>query len=147
MGLIARLLGLFRPPPVLQVAMLCTREGADGLEVLLVRSLDSGHWILPKGWPMDGRSLAEAAAIEAWEEAGARGDVLPHEVGRYMAAKRSSAGLVQPAQVVVFRMDRTVLHDDYPEADLRKRRFLPVEKAARRADLDAIGDLIRRVLG
>ena len=34
-----------------QVAALCWRAGKGGLEVLLITSLNSKRWILPKGWP------------------------------------------------------------------------------------------------
>ena len=55
-----------------QVAALCYRRRKKDVEILLVKSLGRGNWILPKGWPMDDRSLAKAAATEAFEEAGAR---------------------------------------------------------------------------
>lgn len=138
---------LLRPSAALQVAMLCTRQGPEGTEVVLVKSLDSGRWILPKGWPMPGRTLVDAAAQEAWEEAGARGTVLPDEIARIPANKRLKTGLDLPCDLVVFRMDDTTLAEDYPEAGKRKRKMLPVAKAAARADVDEIGDLIRRALG
>ena len=43
------------------------------IQVLLVTSRGSGRWILPKGWPMDGKTPAASAAQEAWEEAGVDG--------------------------------------------------------------------------
>lgn len=146
MGLIGLLKGMIFRPPALQVGMLCTRETAQGTEVLLVRTLDTGRWILPKGWPMDGKTLAEAAAIEAWEEAGARGRVLPGEFARIPSNKRRAGGLEVPTDLVIFRMDQVELVDEYPEAGHRERRMLPVAQAAARADVDAIGDLIRRLL-
>lgn len=136
---------MFFRPPVLQVAMLCTREGAQGTEVLLVKSLDTGRWILPKGWPMDGRSLKGAAEQEAWEEAGARGRVREGEVGRYGDLKRRAGGLDVPTEVAVFRMDDTILADDYPEAAKRERRFLPASQAAARADVEELAALLRRL--
>ncbi|HLL59899.1 MAG TPA: NUDIX domain-containing protein, partial [Allosphingosinicella sp.] len=55
----------------LQVAALPYRRGADGsVEVLLVTTRGTGRWMVPKGWPMRGKSHAEAAAQEAFEEAG-----------------------------------------------------------------------------
>jgi ADP-ribose pyrophosphatase YjhB (NUDIX family) len=33
----------------------------NGIEVLLVTGRRSGKWTIPKGWPMPGKSLAEAA--------------------------------------------------------------------------------------
>ncbi len=135
--------GLLFRPRALQVAMLCSRDGPDGPEVLLVRSLDSGRWIIPKGWPMDGKSFAEAAAIEAWEEAGATGTVDPAEIARYPYTKHRRGAPDIAADIVVFRMTDTVLADDYPEVKKRKRRFLPVAQAAARADVAELGDLIR----
>lgn len=140
----ASLKALIFRPKILQVAMLCTRQGPDGPEVLLVKTLDSGRWILPKGWPMAGVSLAQAAATEAWEEAGAKGRVDPREIARFPSMKRRHGGLDVPAEVVVFQMHETQIFDDYPEAGLRKRKFLPAKKAAARADLEEIQDLIRR---
>lgn len=145
-GFWATLKALILRPKALQVAMLCTRHGPKGLEVLLVKSLDSGRWILPKGWPMKGRSLVEAATIEAWEEAGAKGRVTPTEIARFKLMKRRNGGLEVPAEVVVFRMEETELAETYPEVGLRKRRFLPVEQAAARTDVEEIADLIRQQL-
>ncbi len=145
MALIGALRSLFRrPSAALQVAMLCTREGPEGPEVLLVKSLDSGRWILPKGWPMPGRSLRDAAAQEAWEEAGASGRLLPDEIARIPANKRLKSGLDLPCELVVFQMEDTTLAEDYPEAARRKRRMLPAARAAARADIEEIGALIRR---
>lgn len=145
MGLIAKLCGFFQRPPLLQVAMLCTRPGPEGLEVLLVKSLDTGRWILPKGWPEDDLTLLQAAEREAWEEAGATGTLHPVEIARYRTSKRRGE-LEVPTEMVVFRMDDTRLAERYPEAGLRERRFLPVEAAAARADVEELGTLIRQVL-
>lgn len=134
-------------PHALQVAMACLRDGPDGPEVLLVRTLDSGRWILPKGWPMKGRSLVEAAAQEAWEEAGARGRVMPAEVARIAAEKRTRDGLDLPCELVIFVMRDTVLDETYPEAGRRKRQWLPLDKAARKAQSPELRDLIAGLKG
>jgi len=127
-----------------QLAALCWRPVPGGdREVLLVTS-SNGRWILPKGWPMPGRTLRDAAAQEAWEEAGARGRVLPDEIARFPASKRLKSGLDLPCEMVVFRMEDTVLAEDYPESARRKRRMLPAAQAAARADVEEIGELIRR---
>ena len=51
------------------------RAKGDQLEILLVTGRLSGRWIVPKGWPMRGKTMAKAAAQEAYEEAGVRGKV------------------------------------------------------------------------
>ena len=64
-----------------QVAALCWRMGQGGaVEILLVTSRDTGRWVIPKGWPMDGKSASAAAAREAWEEAGVKGTVRPESI-------------------------------------------------------------------
>ena len=64
-------------------------DEAGEIEVLLVSSLTTHRWIMPKGWPKDGRSGAETALEEAWEEAGIRiiGEP-PVHIGRYAYHKR-----------------------------------------------------------
>ena len=54
-----------------QVAALPWRIDSDGkLRVLLVTSRTNGKWMLPKGWPMSGKSAGQAAGIEAKQEGG-----------------------------------------------------------------------------
>ncbi|HEY0211973.1 MAG TPA: NUDIX hydrolase [Paenirhodobacter sp.] len=126
--IIAGLLGI-RPRP-LQAGALCLRRGVAGPEVLLISSLDTGRWVIPKGWPMAGRSLAGAAMQEAWEEAGVRGRLRPAPVGRYSYEKRRKGGLRQMTEIQVFAIDVTDLAEDYPEAGRRQRIWLPAATAA-----------------
>ena len=61
-----------------QVAALPWRTDADGkIRILLVTSRTNGKWMLPKGWPIKGKSESEAALTEAQEEAGIDGTVSP----------------------------------------------------------------------
>lgn len=143
MGLISTLKGLFVRPPILQVAALCTRHGAAGVEVLLVKSFDTGRWMIPKGWPIDGLTLWQAAEREAWEEGGAKGRMESRELARYASYKRRAGGLDIPSEVVVFRMTETVLLDVYPEAQQRERLFLPAAEAIAKADVPELAELIR----
>lgn len=121
---------MVRRPEHLQVAALCLRKGPGGPEVLLVSSLTSKRWILPKGWPMDGRSLAEAALQEAWEEAGVLGKVDPVPTGSFGYRKMMMQGLPVACQCQVFRVDVTGLSESFPEKARRKRRWLPPSEAA-----------------
>ena len=121
---------LLHRPPRLQVAALCTRDGAQGLEVLMITSCGTGRWILPKGWPIPHRTLAEAAALEAWEEAGVQGRVEPEAMGSFEAQKDTDGGLAVPCSVTVFRLHVATLVDRFPEAGRRNRRwFRPTEAA------------------
>ncbi|WP_074818491.1 NUDIX hydrolase [Pseudorhodobacter antarcticus] len=126
MGFISQ---LFYRPPILQVAALCWRGTGDGVEILLVRSLDSNRWILPKGWPMRGKTLAQAAAIEAWEEAGVEGQISPHSIGIYATQKRRATGIKQACQMHVYALHVSDVVLDFPEADMRKTAWFPLFEA------------------
>jgi 8-oxo-dGTP pyrophosphatase MutT (NUDIX family) len=52
-----------------------------GVEVFLVTARGSGRWIIPKGNPIPGLAPHEAAAQEAWEEAGLIGVAEPYCIG------------------------------------------------------------------
>ena len=121
---------MLRRPPRLQVAALCTRQGPDGVEVLVITSRGTGRWILPKGWPMPGRSMAEAAAQEAWEEAGVRGHPEAEPLGRFEARKTTDGGLDLPCLVEVFRISVQDVDDSFPEAGQRRRRWVGAAMAA-----------------
>jgi len=114
-----------------QAGALCLRTRPDGRpEVLLVRTLTTGRWVVPKGWPEEGLTLAETAAIEAWEEAGIRGIVRPAPVGSFSHVKRNRDGMSLRCRVQVFVIDVAEVADDYPEAGRRDRRWMSPRKAA-----------------
>jgi 8-oxo-dGTP pyrophosphatase MutT (NUDIX family) len=127
-----------------QFATLCFRnKKKTGLEILMVTSLDTGRWIIPKGWPMDGLTPAEAAAQEAWEEAGARGRIYETCVGLYSYSKWLDEDLSLPCIVAVFAMDVSRLDDAFPEAGRRKRKWLTPKKAASRVDEPDLKQILR----
>ncbi|WP_199262373.1 NUDIX hydrolase [Paracoccus binzhouensis] len=136
---LARLLG--RRPPDMQVAALCL-DPASG-QVLLVTSRGTGRWILPKGWPMPGRSLADAARQEAWEEAGVRGRVDEAEIGRYHYDKDQDRGFAIPVEVRVFPLHVEALEAQFPEAQERRRRWFAPEEAARMVAETGLKQLLR----
>ncbi len=119
-----------QPTAILQIGALCLRDGDKGTEVLLVKS-SRGRWIIPKGWPMDGHTDAETAKVEAWEEAGVlKGKVSKGPIGGYMTEKRYEDGRRKPCHVTVYQIDVRKMTTDYPEADLRKRKWVSLKKAA-----------------
>lgn len=136
---LARLIG--RRPPDMQVAALCLNEATG--DVLLVTSRGTGRWIVPKGWPMPGRSLADAARQEAWEEAGVRGRVGEVEIGRYHYDKDQDRGFAIPVEVRVFPLYVDGLERDFPEAHERKRRWFTPEDAARMVAETGLKQLLR----
>ena len=122
---------ILRRPSRYQVAALCFRRESSGLEILLVTSLETRRWILPKGWPKTGFDAGGVALEEAWEEAGVRPRCAePPRIGRYRYDKRLRGGIPVPTDVDVYAIETETLHDDYPEAGRRERRWLPPEEAA-----------------
>ena len=114
----------------LQVAALCWRPHPVP-ELLLVTSLRTRRWILLKGWPHSGLSLAESAAREAQEEAGVTGRVGTAPLGHYHYLKeKGGAGI--PCQVEVFALEVTGQKRNWPEKGARELRWLPIGQAAQR---------------
>lgn len=143
----AILAGLLGPRPrPLQAGALCLRQGKQGTEVLLVTSLDTGRLIIPKGWPMTGRSLAGAALQEAWEEAGVHGRLIGSKpVGQFRYGKRRKGGLVQEVEMLVFAVEVESLDTDFPEAGRRKLSWLSPEAAAGRVEEPGLAAILRRL--
>jgi 8-oxo-dGTP pyrophosphatase MutT (NUDIX family) len=73
-----------------QVAAVCYRVRPSGIEFLLVRT-NSGHWTFPKGKAEPGLTHAQAAALEAFEEAGVHGRIEETSFARYVRRKRADA--------------------------------------------------------
>jgi 8-oxo-dGTP pyrophosphatase MutT (NUDIX family) len=111
-----------------------TAKGGAGVEVMLITSLDTGRWIVPKGWPIDGMTPAEAAAQEAWEEAGLRGRVHDACLGLYSYSKWLDEELSLPCIVAVFGLEVGKVDDAFPEAGRRKRKWFSPKKAAARVE-------------
>ena len=131
----------------IQTAALPWRLGArNGIEVLLVTGRRSGRWTIPKGWPMPGKSLSEAAAQEAFEEAGVRGTVDPRPVGTFRHVKQVNVLGSFEVDVVVHNLwvDREI--DRYPELGQRKRKWFRAKDAARRVDSPELGEIIRQAI-
>lgn len=114
----------------LQYAALCWREGASGVEVLLITSRDTGRWVIPKGWPMQGLSPENAAAREAWEEAGVEGVVSPVSLGRFGYLKEMAANPAVPCAVAVYGLRVENLARKFPEKAERKRQWFRPDEAA-----------------
>ncbi len=102
----------------------------DGkVEILLITSRGTGRWILPKGWPMHGATPAEAAATEAWEEAGVTGTPSHVSAGFY-AYQKLFEGDNLPIVVAMFPLKVKKVHKEWPEKGDRKRRWVSRKRAA-----------------
>ena len=126
----------------LQIAALPFRLRGSAPEVLLITSRDTGRWIIPKGWPHDGRGARVVAAREAFEEAGLKGRVRKRAIGTYRYAKRLSPKESLVCRVTVFLMEVKSELDDWPEKAARVRRWLAPADAAALVEEPELGALI-----
>jgi len=117
-----------------QYGALCFRykECGPEIEILVITSRESRRWIIPKGWPMKGKKPYEAAAIEAWEEAGVRGRAKKKPVGRYTYLKELDDGNVAFCIVDMFQIEVTEIKTDFKERGQRVLDWVSPSEAARR---------------
>lgn len=134
---------MFRSPFIRQIAALPWRIDADGaLSVLLITSLGTGRWVLPKGNVRKKEAPAAAAAREAMEEAGVTGAVSDAVIGTYRYAKVRRDGGSVPARVSVFALAVGEAHDIWPEAASRIRCWCTPHEAAELVDEPDLAALI-----
>lgn len=112
-----------------QFAALCWRVKNDKVQICLVTSRTRQRWILPKGWPMDKQTPAAAAATEAYEEAGISGEPIDICLGVYSYTKPLKVRNA-PIVTLVYPLQVTHVHSDWPEKHQRRRKWLSPEKAA-----------------
>jgi len=113
-----------------QYGALPWRMDGGALRILLITTRTTRRWIIPKGWPMEDRAPHEAAAQEAWEEAGVRGQAGEASVGAFHYDKIKKSGAAKAVRVDVFALAVNEELPDWPEAHERQRRwFSPAEAA------------------
>ncbi len=144
--LVADMQLMFRRPLRMQYAALCHRRAKDdgALEILLITSRDTGRWVIPKGWPMDGRTASEVAEQEAFEEAGAKGRADPEMLGTFTYQKGLERGVKVPCIVAVHAMAVTHMVSKFKEKGKRKLDWVAPEIAAARVEEPELKVLIRR---
>ncbi len=124
-----------------QVAALPYRLTAQGYEVVMITTRDSGRWILPKGWPIKGLKRHESAETEAMEEAGLIGSAAPKPIGRFIYIKQFPKRQ-EKVLVDVFPLAIEKQLEDWQEKGQREVRFFnPVDAAALVSDA-GVGTLI-----
>ncbi len=114
-----------------QVAAICYRRRGGDIEFLLVRTR-SGKWIFPKGNAEPGLTHAQAAAIEAFEEAGVHGRMEEACFVRYTRRKRAPRDSARSgrSQVINAHLCEVLWLEPSPEAGRNPTWFSP-QKAKR----------------
>jgi 8-oxo-dGTP pyrophosphatase MutT (NUDIX family) len=128
-----------------QVAAIPFRLGERGdVEVMLVTSISTRRFIVPKGWPMQGKSGRKAATIEAQEEAGVLGKTLKQPAGTYSYWKRLTNRFVR-VDVTVYLLAVTEELANWQEAKRRQRAWLAPEDAAVLIDEPDLSTLLKNL--
>jgi 8-oxo-dGTP pyrophosphatase MutT (NUDIX family) len=131
-----------------QYAALPWRIGLGGKrEVMLLTSRETRRWVIPKGWPMKGKKPSQAAAQEAYEEAGLIGEIVgKRPIGRYHYSKRTDQGeLLCEVRVYQLRVENQL--EDWPEKRQRLTAWFDATKAAELVDEGALALIIAGFAG
>jgi 8-oxo-dGTP pyrophosphatase MutT (NUDIX family) len=130
----------------IQVGALPWRMSHSGrdVELLLITSRSSGKWIIPKGWPMRGRTAPEAAAIEAFEEAGVQGRIELNPVGSFVYLKNHPilGRLKFMLLVYPLAVDRCV--EEWPEQRQRTRQWVEISAAMRLVESEGLRAVMQK---
>lgn len=123
------------------------RTSSDALDapvsVLLVTSMETKRWVLPKGNLVKGLSAHASAAVEAEEEAGVRGAACPTAIGTYRYRKKRGNGASLMVDVDVFPIAVTDELPEWKEGGKRERRWFSLIEAADAVDEPELKGIIR----
>ena len=125
-----------------QCGAICYRTSTDNTyEVLLITSLDTGRWVIPKGNISKKEVAREASAREATEEAGVTGNVGMNPFGRYTYVKADEK---YPYIVEVYLLEVTGSVKRYAEKNKRVLEWVSAPEASRRVDEPELKGLFNR---
>jgi len=110
----------YNSPLLLQAASISYFEG----NVCFITSKSGKRWVIPKGSISKGKTAAETALLEAWEEAGLTGKLHKNPVGSYSYSKSGLSYLV-----TVFLLQVSSIAEVYPEHRQRLRKWVSISEA------------------
>jgi 8-oxo-dGTP pyrophosphatase MutT (NUDIX family) len=131
-----------------QVAAVCYRVRNSAIEFLLVQTR-GGRWTFPKGKVEAGITQAQAAALEAFEEAGVHGRMEESAFTQYIRRKGGSNGDSCTLEIVVNAYLCEVTRLTPPQESGRAPTWFSAEKTKRRLRDDRnseFGDELVRVV-
>jgi len=116
------------------------RINNGSIELLLITSIKKQRWIFPKGYIEFNLSAFESAKKEAFEEAGVIGENETVELGSFELKKKDRS-----SHVKIFSMEVTKELKDYPEKNLRKRKWFTVIDALESIENTDIKNFVRKL--
>jgi 8-oxo-dGTP pyrophosphatase MutT (NUDIX family) len=122
-----------------QVAAVCYRVRGGSIEFLLVQTR-GGRWTFPKGSAEPGLTHAQAAALEAFEEAGVHGRMEEASFTRYVRRKRGNPADAATPEIAVNAHLCEVLWLGPPQESDRNPTWFTADKAKRRLRQDRTPD-------
>ncbi|MBC8351612.1 MAG: protein kinase [Planctomycetes bacterium] len=125
-----------QPRTIEQTGALPYRLGDGEVQVLLVRTRRNSHWTIPRATNQSGIMAIEAAAEEAYEEAGVRGVASPTSIGSY-TYKRNE----KHYRVSVYPVRVELELEAWPEV-FRARTWSTSQAAADLVASDGLRDLL-----
>lgn len=111
------------PEEIVKSCVIPFRITEGKLELLMVTSMKKQKWIFPKGYIEFNLSAFESAKKEAYEEAGVVGENETVELGSFRLKKKNEVALLK-----VFSMEVTKELKDYPEKNMRKRKWFTIDE-------------------
>ncbi|WP_156379375.1 NUDIX hydrolase [Rhizobium sp. Root149] len=125
-----------------QVGALPWRVSKSGsLRIMLITSRSGRQWIIPKGWPIAGRSEYCSATQEALEEAGVIGIVAAAAIGEFEYATRKEPQMRRRVRVFPLEVRGTLVR--WQECAERKRRWFTLEEAVTTVSNNDLAALIQ----
>jgi len=132
---------MLRIPRFRQCAALPFQDIASCRRVMLITSLGTKRWILPKGNIEPGLTVRESTEFEAFEEAGVMGSLHANSIGSYTYEKvGEDEDLLH--HVKVFPLKVTKVLDEYPHQVKRERQWMDPTEAIEAVDEPELKELI-----
>jgi 8-oxo-dGTP pyrophosphatase MutT (NUDIX family) len=117
------------------VAAVCYRVREGIIEFLLVQTRGSQRWTFPKGKAEAGMTHAQAAAMEAFEEAGVHGRIEERSFARYLSRVQSGSKKMRKSSRRSLSVSAhlcEVLRLTSPKESGRNRKWLSAQEAKRK---------------
>lgn len=140
---------LIRPEMAMQAAAVCFRVRETAAVEFLLVNTSSGKWTFPKGRIEPHLTGSESAALEAWEEAGAKGQIETAHFAWYLDTKRTLGHDNRTREILIatylLEVHRTVVPE---ESGRNPSWFLPREARLRLAEMrpPRYADLLEEVI-
>jgi len=116
------------------------RVSNGSIELLLITSIKKQKWIFPKGFIEFNLSAFESAKKEAYEEAGVIGENETVELGYFELKKKNRS-----SHIKIFSMEVTKELKDYPEKNLRKRKWFTIKDALENIENSDIKNFVHKL--